>query len=78
MTATVPHIYDMFIHFFRCSLGSRVFPKAKISLVCTESSMGSKFYFSQWKTNFSQFIFIDEYLKFKEIKWFIHYIKSEM
>ena len=27
---------------------------------------------------FSQFIFIDKYLKFKEIGYFIHYIKFEM
>ena len=40
--------------------------------------MGSKFYFSQLKIHFSQFIFIDKYLKFKSIENFSHYIKSEM
>ena len=33
--------------------------------------MGSKVYFSQ-------FIFIDEYLKVKETEYFIHYINFEM
>ena len=33
--------------------------------------MGSKFHFSQ-------FIFIDKYLKFKEIEYFIHYIKFQI
>ena len=36
--------------------------------------MGSKFHFSQWKIHFSQFIFIDKYLKFTEIEYFIHYL----
>ena len=27
---------------------------------------------------FSQFIFIDEYLKFREIEYLIHYVKCEM
>ena len=62
----------------RYSLASRVFPKATISVVCTEFPVGSKFHFSQWKINFSQFIFIDKYLKSKEIEYFIHYIKFEM
>ena len=62
----------------RYSLASRAFPKATISVVCTEFPVGSKFHFSQWKINFSQFIFIDKYLKSKEIEYFIHYIKFEM
>ena len=36
--------------------------------------MGSKFHFSQWKIHFSQFIFIDKYLKSTEIEYFIHYL----
>ena len=32
--------------------------------------------FFPWKINFSQFI--DKYLKFKEIKYFIHYVKFEL
>ena len=51
-------------------LDGRAFPKA-------ENSMGSKFYFSHWKIHFSQFIFIDKYLIFKEIEYFIQYIKFE-
>ena len=57
-------------------LASRAFPKATISVVCSEFPVGSKFHFSQWKINFSQFI--DKYLKSKEIKYFIHDIKFEM
>ena len=33
-------------------------------------AMGSKFHFFQWKTYFSQFIFIYKYLKFKEFMMF--------
>ena len=40
--------------------------------------MGSKFNFFQQKIHFYQFIVIDEYLKLKEIAYFIHYIKFEM
>ena len=41
--------------------------------------VGLKFDFSQWKIHFSQFIFIDEYLKFTELNvYFIYYIKFEM
>ena len=57
---------------FRYSLASRAFLKAKYSVFCTEFSMGSKFYFSQWKIHFSKFISIDKYLKFKEIDYFVH------
>ena len=60
---------------FRYSLASRAFGKAKYYVVCTEFPMDSKF---QWKIHFSQFIFIYKYLKFKEIEYFIHYIKFEM
>ena len=35
-------------------------------------AMVSKFYFSQWKIYFSEIIFIEKYLKFKEIKYLIH------
>ena len=62
----------------RYSLASRAFPKAIISVVCTELPVGLKFHFSQWKINFSQFLFIDKYLRSKEIEYFIHYIKFEM
>ena len=58
-------------------VASRAFPKATIFVVCTEFAVGLKFHFSQWKINFSQFIFIDKYLKSKEIEYFIHDIKSE-
>ena len=34
----------------------RVFPKAKNSVSYVEFTIGSKFYFSQWKTYFSRFI----------------------
>ena len=40
--------------------------------------MGLKFNFSQWKIYFSQTILIDNYLKFKEVKYFIHYVDFEM
>ena len=46
--------------------------------VCTEFSVGSKFHIYQWKINFSQFIFFDEYLKSNKIEYFIHAIKFEM
>ena len=36
----------------RYSLASRAFPKATISVVCTELPAGSKFHFSQWKIFF--------------------------
>ena len=62
----------------RYSLASRAFTKAKYSVVCTEFPMGLKFHFSKWKIHFSQFIFIDKYLKFKEIEYFTLYIKFEM
>ena len=61
----------------RYSLASTAFPKATISVVCTEFPVGSNFHFSQWKINFSQLSFIDKYLKSKEIEYFIHYIKFE-
>ena len=69
----------IYIFTFRYSLTSRVFPQAKYSVVCTEFPVRSKFHFSQWKIHFSRFfIFIDKYLKFKEIKYFIHYIEFEI
>ena len=59
---------------FSCwyNLASRAFPKAKYSEVRTEFPMGSKFNFLQWKFHFSHFIFIDKYLKFKEVEYFIY------
>ena len=39
---------------------------------------GLKIYCSKWKTDCSQFIFIDKYLKFKDIEYFIHYIKKNV
>ena len=62
----------------RYSLANRAFPKATISVVCTAFPVGLQFHFSQWIIRFSQFIFIDKYLKSKEIEYFIHYIKFEM
>ena len=38
--------------------------------------MGSKFYFSQWETYFTQFII--KFLKFEEMQYFIHHFKVEM
>ena len=68
------------VHTFtlRYSLAGKTFPKLRYSVVATKCSMSLKFNFCQWKINFSQFIFIDKYLKFKEIKYFIHCIKSEV
>ena len=45
----------------------------KSSAVCTEFIMGLKFHFSKWKTYFPQFI--DKFLQFEEIKYFIHYFE---
>ena len=59
------------------SPASKAFAKATISVVCTEFPVGSKFHFSQWKINFSQFTFIEKYLKSMKIEFFIHYIKFE-
>ena len=70
---TISELVYTFI--LRYSLASRAFPKDKYSVVCLEFPMGSKFHFSQWEIHFSQFIFIDKCLKFKEIKYFIHSIK---
>ena len=47
-------------------------------MVCAEFAMALKFHFCQWKIYFSQFIFIDRYLKFKEIEHLIHYVEFEM
>ena len=63
---------------FEYSLASGAFPNAKFYVVCTEFQKGSKYHFTQWKIQFSQFNFNDKYLKFKEIEYFIHYIKFEM
>ena len=38
----------IYIFTFWYSLASTVFPKAKYSVLCTESPMGSNFYFPQW------------------------------
>ena len=40
--------------------------------------MGSKFIFSQLKMYFSQLVFVDKYLKFKETEYLIHYVEFEM
>ena len=60
------------------SIASRLFPKAKNSVVCTEFPVGSTFVFSHWKNYFFQFITIDKYLKFNELEYIIHYVKFEM
>ena len=62
---------------FIYSLPSRTFPNAKYHVVCIEFPIGSKFHFSQWKIHLSWYIFIDKYLKFKEIECLIYYIKYE-
>ena len=40
----------------------KAFLKAKNSVVCAELAMGWKFHFSQWKTYFSHFTVVMEYL----------------
>ena len=67
----------------RYSLASRAFPKATISVVCTEFPVGSKLFsiflfFLNGKLIYSQLVFIDKYIKSKEIEYFIHCIKFEM
>ena len=57
---------------FRYDLASKVFPNAKYYVVCTEFSTGSKSPLFQWKSPFSQFIIIGEYLKFQEFEYFLH------
>ena len=42
---------------FRYRLASRTFPKAKYSVVCIKSPMGSNFYFSKLKNDFSLITF---------------------
>ena len=56
---------------YRYSLASRIFPRAKNSVVYAKFRMSSIF-------NFSQLIFIYKYLKFKEIEYLIHYVKFEI
>ena len=63
---------------YRYSVASRSFPKATNSVICAEFLMSSKLHFSEWKIYFSQLVYIDEFLKFKEIKYLIYYVKSEM
>ena len=55
---------------------SRAFPKVKKSVICAKFPTGSKYYFYQWKTYFTQFI--DKFLKFKEMENLIHHVKIEM
>ena len=52
------------------------FPWQKWNFEAT--AMGSKFHFSQSKIHFFHFIFIEKYLKFKEIEYLIHYLKVKM
>ena len=54
---------------------NRAFPEAKISAVCAEFPIGSKFHFTQCKTYFYQLI--DKFLKFEEMEYLIHYITFE-
>ena len=60
------------------SLASRLFPKAKNSVVCAEFPVSSKFFFSEWEKLFFQFITIDKHLKFNEIEYLIYYDKFEI
>ena len=59
-------------------MANRDLPKTKYSVVCTQFPMGSKFHLFQWEIHLSQFIILDKYLKFKEIKYFFNYINFEM
>ena len=59
------------------SIDSRAL-RTKNYVVYAEFPMGLKFNFSEWKTYFSYFIFIDKYLKFKEIECLVHYVMCEM
>ena len=63
---------------FRYNLASRASNKSKYSEVCTEWVPNSIFpkaksFFPNGKSFFTNFI--DKYLKFKEIEYFIHYFK---
>ena len=60
-----------YIPLFRDITQPAVFYQAKHSVVSTEFPMSSKFYFTL-------IIFIDKYLKFKEIEYFIYYIQFEI
>ena len=53
-------------------------PNIGMYVVYAEFPVGSNFHFSQWKIYFSQFIFLDKYLKFEEIEYLIHQVKFEM
>ena len=56
---------------------SRTFTKAKISVLCAEYPMSSKFHLKTYmKTYFSQFI--DKFLKIEEVEYLIHYVKFKM
>ena len=56
---------------------SWAFPKVRNSKVCPKFLIGSKFYFfPHWKTYFSQFI--EKFLKFEEMEYFIHHVQFEM
>ena len=63
---------------FKYSLARTAFPKTKNLVICTKLPMGAKFHFCEWKIYFSQFIFIDKYLKFNEIEYPVNYVKFEM
>ena len=62
----------------RYNVASKAFLKAKYSVLCKEFQRSLKFHFSQWKIHLSQLIFIDKYLKFKEIEYFIRHINFKM
>ena len=50
--------------------------KVKNPVVCAKFPTGSKFHFSQRKIYFTEFI--DKFLKFEEMKYTIHHVKSEI
>ena len=56
---------------------SRAFPQVKNSMVMgSRFSMGSKFYFSQWKTYFFQFV--DKFFKFEYMEYIFCHVKFKM
>ena len=48
----------------------------KNPVVCAKFPVGSKFHFSKWKLQFTQFI--DKFLKFEKMEYLIRHIKVEM
>ena len=47
--------------------------KTKNFVVCAEFPIGSKSHFLKWKVQFSQFIFVDKYLKSRNYKHVNYY-----